>query len=86
MTFDHAAPTVRLSVVLPAFNEAENIPRAITAAVDALERLNISFEIIVVDDGSHDDTGTLAQAAQREDPRVRVPRGPACRTVGMATS
>ncbi|MBK9646387.1 MAG: glycosyltransferase family 2 protein [Deltaproteobacteria bacterium] len=84
MTFDHAAPTVRLSVVLPAFNEAENIPRAITAAVDALERLNISFEIIVVDDGSHDDTGTLAQAAQREDPRVRAVHHPRNRGYGAA--
>jgi dolichol-phosphate mannosyltransferase len=47
---------VELSVVLPAYNEAPNLREFIPELRDALLTLGRSFEIIVVDDGSTDDT------------------------------
>jgi glycosyltransferase involved in cell wall biosynthesis len=49
-----------LSVVLPAFNEADNLAQTVQRAVSVLERLDLSAEIIVVDDGSTDDTAAIA--------------------------
>ncbi|HZE89846.1 MAG TPA: glycosyltransferase family 2 protein [Verrucomicrobiae bacterium] len=61
-----------LSVVLPAFNEEENILATVEAVRSAVEKLTGNFEILVVDDGSHDRTGAIADALSREDRRVRV--------------
>src|SRR5437763_823449 len=44
-----------LSVVLPAYNEAENIERSVTSALEALPDLAEDFEVIVVNDGSTDE-------------------------------
>ena len=45
-----------LSIVLPVYNEAENIPRLYAELVPVLEATGRSFEIIAVDDGSRDDS------------------------------
>lgn len=45
-----------ISIVLPAYNEAESIESAIENIFDFLKNNFIDFEIIVVDDGSRDDT------------------------------
>ena len=49
----------RVTVVLPAFNEEENIG----ATVRSLKELHPDFEILVVDDGSTDRTGEVARQA-----------------------
>ncbi len=61
-----------LSVIVPFYNEEENIRRMHAAIVSAVEPLGISFEMVLVNDGSRD--GTLAAAIDiaRHDPRVRV--------------
>jgi len=61
-----------LSIVLPAFNEAENIRESIRRSVSVCDRLGLDFEIIVVDDGSDDATASLAFDASMENPRVRI--------------
>ena len=43
-----------LSIVLPIYNEAENIPRLYDELMPVLEATGSSFEIIAVDDGSSD--------------------------------
>jgi glycosyltransferase involved in cell wall biosynthesis len=48
---------------MPAFNEAETISRNLRETVDTLSRLQYDFEVIVVDDGSHDDTWRAAESA-----------------------
>ena len=63
---------VRLSIVLPAYNEEENIERAISEATVAAERLVADHEIVVVDDGSTDSTAARVQAVAAVDPRVRL--------------
>lgn len=53
---------MRLSVVLPAYNEVENVRRFPTELLPHLNALDIPYEIIVVDDGSNDGTGAAAEA------------------------
>jgi glycosyltransferase involved in cell wall biosynthesis len=50
----------KLSLVLPAHNEADNIEAVVTRALDVLPRVISQHEIIVVNDGSLDDTGAIA--------------------------
>lgn len=52
-----------VSVVIPCLNEAENIERCVRSAWRALKRADIDGEVIVADNGSHDGSAKLAQAA-----------------------
>jgi len=61
-----------LSVIVPFYNEEENIARMHAAIVGALEPLGKSFEMVFVDDGSRDRTLERAVEIARADPRVRV--------------
>jgi dolichol-phosphate mannosyltransferase len=67
-----AQPVPQLSVVVPTFNEAENIPFLVTRLVDALP--DISWEVIFVDDNSPDGTAAAARQLAQSDPRVRCLR------------
>jgi len=65
------APLPRISVLMPVRNEAEYLP----AALDSLARQTLSdWELVVVDDGSTDDTPAILSAAARGDSRIRVIR------------
>jgi cellulose synthase/poly-beta-1,6-N-acetylglucosamine synthase-like glycosyltransferase len=69
----HAALTQHgISVVLPAYNEAENIATTVATVVSTLSEIAPNFEVIIVDDGSADATGTIADDLAAADPRVRV--------------
>jgi glycosyltransferase involved in cell wall biosynthesis len=52
-----------VSLVIPAHNEAENLPRVLAGARETLDRLSDQYEIVLVDDGSTDDTQGVAQRA-----------------------
>jgi glycosyltransferase involved in cell wall biosynthesis len=67
-----AQPTPKLSIIVPFFNEEENIQRMHAAIVAAVEPIAVPFEMIFVDDGSRDATVQLAETIARHDPRVRV--------------
>jgi glycosyltransferase involved in cell wall biosynthesis len=62
----------KLSVVVPFFNEQDSVGPLYLAIVQALEHLGISFEIVLVDDGSTDATLARAVSLARADARVRV--------------
>jgi dolichol-phosphate mannosyltransferase len=64
-----------LSLVIPAYNEAAVIGRAVDEAVTVLGRLFDRWELIVVDDGSTDGTGELADRPGVRVLRHRVNRG-----------
>lgn len=61
-----------VSVVIPTFNEAERVERCLRETVVALDRLGCTWEVVLVDDGSHDDTLRRASRLTPELPRVRV--------------
>ncbi len=61
-----------LSVIVPFYNEEDNIQRMHAAIVGALEPLGFPFEMVFVDDGSRDRTLEKAIAIARQDPRLRV--------------
>ena len=63
-----------LSLVVPAFNEQEVIPELLRRAEAALKLTTKSFEILIVDDGSTDDTPKLLSEAMLTRPWLRVLR------------
>ncbi len=65
-------PCATMSVVLPAFNEEGNIRRTVDAAVKVLPQVAISWEIIVVDDGSSDATALICDDLKARYPEIRV--------------
>ena len=63
---------VDLSMVIPAYNEARRLPPTLTRLRDYLDAGADSYEVLVVDDGSDDDTVAVAQAVAREWPQLEV--------------
>ena len=61
-----------VSAVLPAFNEEANVERAVKAVVDSLSSNTDGHEVIVVDDGSRDETATVLERLRAEYPSLRV--------------
>ena len=62
----------RLSVVIPAYNEATRILATLDAVTAHLSAQPYSWEVIVVDDGSSDGTPGIIESWARGEPRVRV--------------
>ena len=52
-----------VSVVIPCLNEAQNIEECVTAAREALHRMQVVGEVVVADNGSEDDSARLAEQA-----------------------
>jgi glycosyltransferase involved in cell wall biosynthesis len=73
-----------VSIVLPCFNEAANVADAVRAASVAAEAYAADYEVIVVDDGSSDDTAQIAARLADADRRVRLVMHPSNRGYGGA--
>jgi dolichol-phosphate mannosyltransferase len=65
---------VKLSVVIPAHNEAEVITPTLRALLRHLVDQELDYEVVVVDDGSSDGTGEAVAQVAAGDPRVRCVR------------
>jgi len=63
-----------VSVVVPLYNEGPNVLRLSKDILSALGSQSCPFELLLVDDGSTDDTWQRIEDAQRADPRVRAVR------------
>ncbi|MCX6639565.1 MAG: glycosyltransferase family 2 protein [bacterium] len=73
-----------LSIFFPCFNEEENVQRSVDAALKAAPLVTDDFEIIVINDGSRDKTGQIADTLAAADPRVRVIHHPRNQGYGAA--
>ncbi len=62
----------KLSVIMPAFNEAENIEKTIRRCFSVLKQLGISGEVVVTDDGSKDNTPQILQSLSGEFPDLKI--------------
>ena len=62
------------AVVVPAYNEAPVVPELIEALKQAFQEFELDGEVILVDDGSDDDTGALAEAEGEGWPKLRILR------------
>lgn len=61
-----------LSVFLPAYNEQENIEKTIADADKVLKKVAKKYEILVVNDGSKDNTGAIVKKIMKKNSHVRM--------------
>jgi len=69
-TSDSSLERLGLSVVIPSFNEGESLRELIPDVVRVCAETGRSFEVLVVDDGSTDDTETIMRRLREADPRI----------------
>ena len=67
---------VSISVFFPCYNEQDNVTRTVEGALAVLKELNADFEVIIVDDGSSDATGQIADRIASQNDRVKVVHHP----------
>ncbi len=67
-----SAATVELSIVVPIYNELQNLPALHDSLTHALQLLGRSYEIVVVDDGSTDGSRDVLRRLVALDPHLRV--------------
>ena len=73
-----------ISAILPAHNEAENIVHAVEALAGILTDLVPDWEIVVVDDGSQDETADLVRKLSRNSTHIKLATHPKNRGYGAA--
>jgi glycosyltransferase involved in cell wall biosynthesis len=61
-----------LSIVLPAYNEEENVASAVEEASTVAQQLGMDYEIILVNDGSADRTGEIGRGLEQRIPNFRL--------------
>jgi dolichol-phosphate mannosyltransferase len=71
-------------LILPTYNEAENVEAVVRSALDRLASADIAHTILVVDDGSPDGTGQIADRLAEEIAHVRVLHRPGKQGLGRA--
>src|SRR5690242_519305 len=65
-------PAPQISVVLMAYNEAASLKMVADEITAAVQRLGIPYELLIVDDGSNDKTGEIADHLAQQSALVRV--------------
>ncbi|MFO8032137.1 MAG: glycosyltransferase family 2 protein [Desulfohalobiaceae bacterium] len=70
----HSAPRPRLTVVIPVFNEEDNLEAVFQELVAELSSLGLSFEVLFVNDASTDRSQEVLDRLQSSDARIRVLR------------
>ena len=63
-----------LSVVIPVYNEEENLPRLWPELRGVLDTMGLSFEVVFVDDGSGDRSAEIIRGLRETDRRIRLVR------------
>ena len=68
--------TPQFSLIIPAYNESSRLLHTLQRCIVSLEKHVSGWEILVVDDGSSDDTRRVASQIADQDPRIRVLAAP----------
>ncbi len=63
-----------LSIIIPVFNEAENLEPLFAELIPVLENLGLTFEVLAIDDGSTDNSWAVLQALHNKDSRIKLIR------------
>lgn len=79
-----SAVTPQVSVLVPAKDEAENLPLFLQLCDETFRAQSTAYEVIVVDDGSGDDTPQVLETARARYPWLRSVRHRACRGIADA--
>jgi glycosyltransferase involved in cell wall biosynthesis len=74
MSSSPAKETPKLSVVVPVYNEQDCVVRLYDALIEVCDAVDLLYELVFVDDGSHDDTYPTLQRLHASDRRIRVVR------------
>ena len=67
-----APAAIDVSVLVPAKDESENLPLFMEQAAAAFANSTVSYEVVVIDDGSGDDTAAVLEGLQERYPFLRV--------------
>ncbi len=73
-----------ISILIPAFNEEENIAAAVASVTGAIRDIVDDYELIIINDGSRDRTGEIAERLQEKDSRLKVIHNPENRGFGYS--
>ena len=65
-------PPIRYSVVVPFYNEQENIPPLYVKLTEVMDAIGERYELVFVDDGSKDKTFKVLSDIYEHDPRVNI--------------
>lgn len=76
--------TPYLTVFIPAYNEEGNLVHCVQTVLGKMDELGVPSEVLIVNDGSSDGTGSLAEALAASFPQVRVIHHPQNRGMGQA--
>lgn len=72
------------SIIVPAYNESRRIEKSLLSILGCIEKFNWDAEIIVVNDGSTDDTAVRVQSMANQAPAVRLIHNPSNRGKGYS--
>jgi glycosyltransferase involved in cell wall biosynthesis len=72
----------RLSIVIPAYNEASRIGSALECVLTCIERRQWDAEVLVADDGSQDETASIVENWMDRYPRLHLLKNPGNRGKG----
>jgi glycosyltransferase involved in cell wall biosynthesis len=74
----------RLSIVIPAYNESARIEDALERVMSCVSEQGWDAEVLVVDDGSKDETGAIVQRWMKSNPRLHLVQNPGNRGKGYS--
>lgn len=74
----------KLSIVIPAFNEGTRVEEALERVMSCIAERRWDAEVLVVDDGSQDDTAAIVQRWMRDNPRLHLIQNPGNRGKGYS--
>lgn len=63
---------ISISIFFPAYNESKNIKNSVDTALSVIQNITNDFEIIIVNDGSSDDTGIIIDRLSRDNPKIKA--------------